>query len=208
MQTAFIEGYTMENDRQDPFLIVGLGNPGIKYRETRHNFGFMVLDALADELNIPLKKLKYKAMIGEGRLDDAKLILARPLTYMNNSGDAVWQLAKFFKVPHNHIMVAHDDLDLPLGVLRLRPGGGASGQRGVASIIQKLGTQDFPRVRLGISRPPGQMDPVDYVLEKFLPSEKTLRDIVIKEAVAAIQVFVREGLNAAMNRYNGDVSGT
>lgn len=198
----------MENDRQDPFLIVGLGNPGIKYRETRHNFGFMVLDALADELNIPLKKLKYKAMIGEGRLDDAKLILARPLTYMNNSGDAVWQLAKFFKVPHDHIMVAHDDLDLPLGVLRLRPGGGASGQRGVASIIQKLGTQDFPRVRLGISRPPGQMDPVDYVLEKFLPSEKTLRDIVIKEAVAAIQVFVREGLNAAMNRYNGDVSGT
>ena len=198
----------MENDRQDPFLIVGLGNPGIKYRETRHNFGFMVLDALADELNIPLKKLKYKAMIGEGRLDDAKLILARPLTYMNNSGNAVWQLAKFFKVPHDHIMVAHDDLDLPLGVLRLRPGGGASGQRGVASIIQKLGTQDFPRVRLGISRPPGQMDPVDYVLEKFLPSEKTLRDIVIKEAVAAIQVFVREGLNAAMNRYNGDVSGT
>ena len=198
----------MENDRQDPFLIVGLGNPGIKYRETRHNFGFMVLDALADELNIPLKKLKYKAMIGEGRLDDAKLILARPLTYMNNSGDAVWQLAKFFKVPHDHIMVAHDDLDLPLGVLRLRPGGGASGQRGVASIIQKLGTQDFPRVRLGISRPPGQMDPVDYVLEKFLPSEKTLRDIVIKESVSAIQVFVREGLNAAMNRYNGDVSGT
>ncbi|HQN69863.1 MAG TPA: aminoacyl-tRNA hydrolase, partial [Anaerolineaceae bacterium] len=165
-------------------------------------------DALADELNIPLKKLKYKAMIGEGRLNDAKLILARPLTYMNNSGDAVWQLAKFFKVPHEHIMVAHDDLDLPLGVLRLRPGGGASGQRGVASIIQKLGTQDFPRVRLGISRPPGQMDPVDYVLEKFLPNEKTLRDIVIKEAVSAIQVFVREGLNAAMNRYNGDVSGT
>lgn len=198
----------MENDRQDPFLIVGLGNPGIKYRETRHNFGFMVLDALAEELNIPLKKLKYKAMIGEGRLNDAKLILARPLTYMNNSGDAVWQLAKFFKVPHDHIMVAHDDLDLPLGVLRLRPGGGASGQRGVASIIQKLGTQDFPRVRLGISRPPGQMDPVDYVLEKFLPNEKTLRDIVIKEAVSAIQVFVREGLNAAMNRYNGDVSGT
>ena len=198
----------MENNRQDPFLIVGLGNPGMKYRKTRHNFGFMVLDALAYELSIPLKKLKFKAMIGEGRLNDAKLILARPLTYMNNSGDAVWQLAKFFKVPNEHIMVAHDDLDLPLGVLRLRPGGGASGQRGVASIIQKLDTQDFARVRLGISRPPGQMDPVDYVLEKFLPSEKTLRDIVIKEAVAAIQVFVREGLNAAMNRYNGDVSGT
>ncbi len=198
----------MENNKQDPFLIVGLGNPGMKYRETRHNFGFMVLDALAEELNIPLKKLKYKAMLGEGRLNDARLILARPLTYMNNSGDSVWQLAKFFKVPHEHIMVAHDDLDLPLGVLRLRPGGSASGQRGVASIIQKLGTQDFPRVRLGISRPPGQMDPVDYVLEKFLPNEKTLRDIVIKEAVAAIQVFVREGLNAAMNRYNGDVSGT
>lgn len=198
----------MDNEKQLPYLIVGLGNPGIKYRKTRHNFGFMVVDALADDLKLPLKKLKYKAMIGEGRLGDSKIILARPLTYMNNSGDSVWQLAKFFKVPNENIIVAHDDLDLPLGVLRLRPGGGASGQKGVASIIQKLGTQDFARVRLGISRPPGQMDPVDYVLEKFLPNEEKLRDIVIKEAVEAIQVFVREGLSMAMNKYNGDVSGT
>lgn len=198
----------MDNEKQSPYLIVGLGNPGIKYRKTRHNFGFMVVDALAENLKLPLKKLKYKAMIGEGRLGDSKIILARPLTYMNNSGDSVWQLAKFFKVPNENIIVAHDDLDLPLGVLRLRPGGGASGQKGVASIIQKLGTQDFARVRLGISRPPGQMDPVDYVLEKFLPNEEKLRDIVIKEAVEAIQVFVREGLSMAMNKYNGDVSGT
>lgn len=198
----------MDNEKQSPYLIVGLGNPGIKYRKTRHNFGFMVVDALAEDLKLPLKKLKYKAMIGEGRLGDSKIILARPLTYMNNSGDSVWQLAKFFKVPNENIIVAHDDLDLPLGVLRLRPGGGASGQRGVASIIQKLGIQDFARVRLGISRPPGQMDPVDYVLEKFLPNEEKLRDIVIKEAVEAIQVFVREGLSMAMNKYNGDVSGT
>lgn len=198
----------MDNEKQSPYLIVGLGNPGIKYRKTRHNFGFMVVDALAEDLKLPLKKLKYKAMIGEGRLGDSKIILARPLTYMNNSGDSVWQLAKFFKVPNENIIVAHDDLDLPLGVLRLRPGGGASGQRGVASIIQKLGTQDFARVRLGISRPPGQMDPVDYVLERFLPNEEKLRDIVIKEAVEAIQVFVREGLSMAMNKYNGDVSGT
>ena len=198
----------MVNEKQSPYLIVGLGNPGIKYRKTRHNFGFMVVDALAGDLKLPLKKLKYKAMIGEGRLSDSKITLARPLTYMNNSGDSVWQLAKFFKVPNENIIVAHDDLDLPLGVLRLRPGGGASGQRGVASITQKLGTQDFARVRLGISRPPGQMDPVDYVLEKFLPNEEKLRDIVIKEAVEAIQVFVREGLSMAMNKYNGDVSGT
>lgn len=198
----------MDNEKQSPYLIVGLGNPGIKYRKTRHNFGFMVVDALAEDLKLPLKKLKYKAMIGEGRLGDSKIILARPLTYMNNSGDSVWQLAKFFKVPNENIIVAHDDLDLPLGVLRLRPGGGASGQKGVASIIQKLGIQDFARVRLGISRPPGQMDPVDYVLEKFLPNEEKLRDIVIKEAVEAIQVFVREGLSMAMNKYNGDVSGT
>ena len=198
----------MDNEKQSPYLIVGLGNPGIKYRKTRHNFGFMVVDALAENLKLPLKKLKYKAMIGEGRLGDSKIILASPLTYMNNSGDSVWQLAKFFKVPNENIIVAHDDLDLPLGVLRLRPGGGASGQKGVASIIQKLGTQDFARVRLGISRPPGQMDPVDYVLENFLPNEEKLRDIVIKEAVEAIQVFVREGLSMAMNKYNGDVSGT
>ena len=166
----------------------------------------MALDALSEALSIPLPKLKFKAMIGEGKLGEAKVILARPLTYMNLSGDSVWPLARFFKVPFENLLVIHDDLDLPLGVLRMRPGGSASGQRGVASIIQKLGTQDFPRLRLGISRPPGQMDPVDYVLEKFLPSEENLRDIVIKEAVEATQVFIREGLSPAMNRFNHNVS--
>lgn len=193
-------------DKDAAFLIVGLGNPGLKYRNTRHNFGFMALDALSEALSIPLPKLKFKAMIGEGKLGEAKVILARPLTYMNLSGDSVWPLARFFKVPFENLLVIHDDLDLPLGVLRMRPGGSASGQRGVASIIQKLGTQDFPRLRLGISRPPGQMDPVDYVLEKFLPSEENLRDIVIKEAVEATQVFIREGLSPAMNRFNHNVS--
>lgn len=196
----------MDFKDNSPFLIVGLGNPGLKYRKTRHNFGFMALDALSDALSIPLTKMKYKAMIGEGRLNSVKLILARPLTYMNLSGESVWPLAKFFKVPFENILVIHDDLDLPLGVLRMRPGGSASGQRGVASIIHKLGTQDFPRLRLGISRPPGQMDPVDYVLEKFLPNEENLRDIVIKEAVDAVQVFIRDGLSTAMNRFNHDVS--
>lgn len=186
-------------------MIVGLGNPGLAYRHTRHNFGFLAIEELADALKIPLKRLKFKAMIGEGKFGESKVVLVKPITFMNESGRAVAPLLRFFKIPLSNLLIIHDDLDLPLGTLRLRPSGGTSGQRGMASIITQLGTQDFPRMRLGIGRPPGQMDPVDYVLKDFLPSEKELMKIVLQTAVEASQTFINEGLTKTMNKYNGEV---
>lgn len=188
-----------------PVMIIGLGNPGLAYRHTRHNFGFLAIDELAKDLNIPLKRLKFRAMIGEGRFGDNKVVIVKPMTFMNESGRAVAPLIRFFKLPLSNLLVIHDDLDLPLGTLRLRPSGGTSGQRGMASIITQLGTQEFPRMRLGIGRPPGQMDPVDYVLKDFLPSEKELFTMVLRTVVEASQTFINEGLTHTMNKYNGEV---
>ena len=197
----------MEDFNKDlPAMIVGLGNPGPAYRHTRHNFGFLAVDELADELNIQVKRLKFKAMIGEGRFNGNMVVLVKPMTFMNESGRAVAPLLRYFKLPLSNLLVIHDDLDLPLGTLRLRPSGGTSGQRGMASIITHLGTQEFPRMRLGIGRPPGQMDPVDYVLKNFLPSENELLAIVLRTAVEASQNFINEGLTQTMNKYNGEVS--
>jgi PTH1 family peptidyl-tRNA hydrolase len=195
-----------EFNKDLPVMIVGLGNPGPAYRHTRHNFGFLAVDELAKELNIQVKRLKFKAMIGEGRFNDNKVVLVKPMTFMNESGRAVAPLLRYFKLPLSNLLVIHDDLDLPLGTLRLRPSGGTSGQRGMASIINHLGTQEFPRMRLGIGRPPGQMDPVDYVLKNFLPSENELLATVLRTAVEASQNFINEGLTQTMNKYNGEVS--
>jgi len=197
----------MEDINKDfPVMIVGLGNPGPAYRHTRHNFGFLAIDELSDALNIQVRRLKFKAMLGEGRFGDSKVVLVKPMTFMNESGRAVAPLIHFYKLPLSNLLVIHDDLDLPLGTLRLRPSGGTSGQRGMASIITQLGTQEFPRMRLGIGRPPGQMDPVDYVLKDFLPSEQDLLKIVLQTAVEACQTFITEGLTKTMNKYNGEVS--
>ena len=197
----------MEEFNKDlPVMIVGLGNPGPAYRHTRHNFGFLAVDELADELSIQVKRLKFKAMIGEGRFNGNKVVLVKPMTFMNESGRAVAPLLRYFKLTLSNLLVIHDDLDLPLGTLRLRPSGGTSGQRGMASIITHLGTQEFPRMRLGIGRPPGQMDPVDYVLKNFLPSENELLAIILRTAVEASQNFINEGLTQTMNKYNGEVS--
>jgi PTH1 family peptidyl-tRNA hydrolase len=194
-----------EQNTNGPLLIVGLGNPGDQYRHTRHNFGFMVIDRLAEKLAVSLKKVKFKALLAETKLDGQALILAKPMTFMNDSGRAVRPLLRFFKVPPDHLLIVHDDLDLPLGSLRLRPTGSSGGQRGVASIIATLGTQDFPRLRLGISRPPGQMDPVAYVLQNFTPAEAELKEMVLNQAADAALAFIREGMQAAMNQYNGEV---
>lgn len=197
----------MEDINKDfPIMIVGLGNPGPAYRHTRHNVGFLAIDKLSDALNIQVKRLKFKAMLGEGRFGESKVVLVKPMTFMNESGRAVAPLVHFYKLPLSNLLVIHDDLDLPLGTLRLRPSGGTSGQRGMASIITLLGTQEFPRMRLGIGRPPGQMDPVEYVLKDFLPSEQDLLNIVLQTAVEACQTFITEGLTKTMNKYNGEVS--
>jgi PTH1 family peptidyl-tRNA hydrolase len=192
------------NDNK-PYLIVGLGNPGPKYHNNRHNVGFMVADALGDRANIPIRRFEFRALIGKGDYAGARLILAKPQTYMNNSGQAVSALVNFYKIPTEKILVIHDDLDLPFGTLRMRPQGGAGGQRGLGSIIAKLNTQNFARLRVGISRPPGRMDPSDYVLHDFDPPEEEMLPEVLETAVEAIKMFIIEDIEKAMNKFNGPV---
>ena len=188
-----------------PYLIVGLGNPGPKYHNNRHNVGFMVADALADAANIPIRRFESRALIGKGDFAGERLILAKPQTYMNNSGQAVSALINFYKIPEDKLLVIHDDLDLPFGTLRMRPQGGAGGQRGLGSIMAKLNTQDFARLRIGIGRPPGRMDPSDYVLHDFDPPEEEILPEVLDTAVKAIRMFIEYGIEQAMNKFNGPV---
>lgn len=187
------------------FLIVGLGNPGREYRDTRHNVGFMLIDRLSVRLNARLSRMQAKALVGSTNYEGNKLILAKPQTYMNLSGQSIQGLARFYKVPLENMIVAHDDLDLPLGTIRIRPGGGPGGQKGVASTIERLGTKDFRRLRIGIGRPPGRMDPAAYVLQNFAQADTILLSEILDRGTEAVLTFVTEGLNAAMNKFNGEV---
>lgn len=191
-----------ENSSGGIFLIVGLGNPGRAYRETRHNIGFMTVDAFAARHGLKLGKVQNKAIIGNGRIGENKVIIAKPQTFMNLSGQAVASLARFYKIPYENIVVVHDDVDLPFSTIRMRPGGGSAGQKGVASVIQLIGTQEFPRLRMGIGRPPGQMDAAAYVLQEFSRSETELLPAFLDRAVEALICFLSEGLDIAMNRFN------
>jgi PTH1 family peptidyl-tRNA hydrolase len=186
-----------------PFLIVGLGNPGRQYRGNRHNAGFMLLDRLAERLEVNFSRLESKALVSKATYKGERLILAKPQTYMNLSGQAVGALQRFYKVPLDNLLAAYDDVDLPLGTIRLRPGGGSAGQKGTQSIIERLGTLDFPRLRLGVGRPPGRMSAADYVLQDFSAAEVDLLTPTLERAVDAILTFVTEGLETAMNQYNG-----
>src|SRR5512142_937858 len=189
----------------ETFLLIGLGNPGREYRDNRHNFGFMLIDRLSVRLGARGMKLQSKAIVMNAMHEGRKLLLAKPQTYMNLSGQSIQGLENFYKLPLEHLLVAHDDLDLPFGTIRLRPGGGPGGQKGVASAIERLGTQDFARLRLGIGRPPGRMDPSAYVLQDFSRDEaKILSELLDRAADAALE-FVISGLDKAMNKYNGSL---
>ncbi len=188
----------------ETYLIIGLGNPGREYRQNRHNIGFMLIDRLAVRLNARMTRLQSKALVASTRYGDAKIILAKPQTFMNLSGQAVQGLTRFYKLPLENLIVAHDDLDLPFGSIRLRPGGGAGGQKGIKSTIQRLGTNDFPRLRLGIGRPPGRMDPAAYVLQDFAKKDEQILSETLDRAADAIFAFINEGLDTAMNQFNGN----
>jgi peptidyl-tRNA hydrolase, PTH1 family len=188
------------------YLIAGFGNPGREYRNTRHNVGFKVIDSLVSEFNTKLTKVQFKAMIGSVELDNAHIILAKPQTFMNLSGQAVASLIRFYKIPLDHVIVAHDDIDLPLGTIRIRPGGGSGGQKGLASTIEKLGTQDFPRMRIGIGRPSGSQEAAGYVLQEFSSADAKVLIDVLPTAVQAMRTFISDGLEAAMTRFNGNIS--
>lgn len=199
------EQHTSQQLPEFPFLLVGLGNPGREYRGNRHNVGFMTVDRLSEVLSIKIGKVQSKALVGNGLWQGRKIILAKPQTYMNLSGDAIGSLQRYYKVPLDQLIVAHDDLDLPVGTLRLRPGGGSAGQKGVESTINQLGTQNFPRLRIGIGRPPGQMDAATYVLQDFNKADQEILQIALDRAVEAVKVFILEGLDAAMNQFNGSI---
>ncbi len=189
----------------DRYLIAGLGNPGRKYRGNRHNIGFMAVDRLAQTHGIQGGKVQDKAIVADGRIAQKPVILVKPQTYMNASGDAVGPLARYYQISHENILVIYDDLDLPFGAIRLREKGGAGGHNGMKSIINHLG-QDFPRMRLGIGRPPGQMPPHAYVLQDFRPEELPLLDDILTEAVRAVETWLTDGIQLAMSQHNGNLN--
>ena len=195
----------MDSDTRNssPYLIVGLGNPGRQYKDNRHNIGFMVVDRLAARLGLSFSRLEMKALVTKGEYVGQRIILAKPQTYMNLSGQAAASLVRYYKVPLENLLVAYDDVDLPLGTIRLRPSGGSAGQKGMQSIVESLGSQEFPRLRVGIDRPPGHMEAAAYVLKDFPPAELAILPGLFDKAVDAVLAFVAEGLVTAMNRFNG-----
>lgn len=185
-------------------MIVGLGNPGPRYARNRHNIGFQIADAFAAAHGLLFDKLQFKARVAQGAFAEERVVVAKPQDYMNLSGPPAQSLASFYKIPPADILVIFDDLDLPLGKLRLRPFGGAGGHNGMRSLIQRLGSDQFPRLRVGIGRPPGQMDPADYVLENFTAAEDEIMIPAREQAVRALDTWLSDGLAAAMNQFNRD----
>jgi PTH1 family peptidyl-tRNA hydrolase len=183
-------------------LIVGLGNPGREYAHNRHNVGFDCIDLLAERYHISLDKRQHKAKLGMGQVAGSPAILAKPQTYVNSSGEAVGPIARYYKIPPRDVLVIYDDLDLPQGTIRVRPSGSSGGHNGIRSIIDQLGTQGFPRIRVGIGRPPGRMEPKDYVLQDFYPSEREVMTDVYERVIGAVETFVQEGVRETMNLYN------
>lgn len=184
-------------------LIVGLGNPGREYEATRHNIGFQVIDGLAERWSITSGKNQHKAFVGEGKFNNEKVILAKPLTYMNLSGEAVGALLRWYKLGPEDFIVVYDDLDLQPGKLRVRAQGSAGGHNGIKSIIQHLGTDTFPRLKVGIGRPqPGQPS-ADYVLSRFASPERDLIAQTITRAAEAVEAIITDGVIQAANIYNG-----
>ncbi|MFW5787666.1 MAG: aminoacyl-tRNA hydrolase [Halanaerobiales bacterium] len=184
------------------YLIVGLGNPGHKFSGTRHNVGFKVISELAEELGITETDTKFKSLLGRGKLSGDDVILAQPLTYMNKSGLAVKRLVENNLIKLENILIIYDDLDLPPGKIRIKKKGGSGGHNGLQSIIDKLGSEKFPRLRIGIGRPPAGVKAADYVLQEFSGEEKKLVNRAIEEAIESIKVMYDESIIEAMNRYN------
>jgi PTH1 family peptidyl-tRNA hydrolase len=184
-------------------LVVGLGNPGPRYAATRHNAGFLVVDLLAERLRASFKAHKGRADVTETRLAGLPVVLAKPRSFMNESGGPVLAVARFYKVPVERITLVHDDLDLPYGMLRIKRGGGDGGHNGLRSVSAALGDQDYLRVRFGIGRPPGRQDPADYVLRDFSAAERKDLGYHVDRAADAVEALLTHGLDAAQNLYNG-----
>jgi peptidyl-tRNA hydrolase, PTH1 family len=184
------------------YLIIGLGNPGNRYKYTRHNIGFMVLEKIADRWEVDIKQKSFDALWNRGKIAGNNVLLAMPQTYMNLSGNSVRNLLAYFKVDLNNLIVIHDDLDLPLGTVRLKNGGGDAGHKGLKSIITCLGSANFMRVRMGIGKPADRTPVEDYVLQKFDPDESALLQQIIQSASEATTDIIKSGLQQAMAKHH------
>ena len=189
-------------DAMTAWLIVGLGNPGPSYSGHRHNVGAMVVDELAARTTANLRSHKARATAAEVRIDAQRAVIAKPLTFMNESGGPVAGLLSFYKVPVENLIVIHDDLDIPFAEVRLKLGGGEGGHNGLRSITKSVGTRDYLRVRVGIGRPPGRIDPADYVLHDFSGAERSEVPLLISDAADAVERLVAEGLVAAQQEWH------
>ncbi|HBH3577210.1 TPA: aminoacyl-tRNA hydrolase [Clostridioides difficile] len=185
------------------YVVVGLGNPGKKYEKTRHNVGFDVIDILAKEYNISVTKIKHKALIGEGRVGTEKVLLVKPQTYMNLSGETLIEIYKYYKVDLSNIVVVYDDIDLEVGKIRIRKKGSGGTHNGMKSITKCLGSNDFPRVRVGVSKPEVGQDLADFVLSRFRKEESDNINEALEKAAYAIDSIIRENIDMSMNKYNG-----
>lgn len=184
------------------YVIVGLGNPGDRYAQTKHNIGFITIDYLAEQHSIKMNKMKHKAIIGEGDMGGEKVLLVKPQTFMNLSGQSVMDIVNFYKVPAANLVVIYDDIDLPVGKVRIRPNGSSGTHNGMRNIIYLLRNQEFPRIRIGVGKQPDYMDLADYVMTKFNSEEKPLIEEAIKKSAATVEEIVKSGINNAMNKYN------
>jgi PTH1 family peptidyl-tRNA hydrolase len=184
------------------YLVAGLGNPGPKYASNRHNVGFHCLEGLASAHHLRFDKQQKRARVALGIIQGRRVVLVKPQTFMNESGRAVVPLARFYQVPPHRLLIVYDDLDLPPGTVRMRPEGGSGGHKGMRSIIEQLGDQGFPRLRIGIGRPPGQMDPADYVLRDLSAEEKLQLEETLGRAVSAVETWLAQGIEMAMSRHN------
>jgi PTH1 family peptidyl-tRNA hydrolase len=183
-------------------IIVGLGNPGKEYASNRHNVGYQVVNLVAKSFGLTFDKRQAKARLAQGSIGGQRVILVKPRVFMNESGGPVVRVARFYKVEPTDMLVIFDDLDLPIGRIRLRPQGGTGGHKGMASIIKHLGNGDFPRLRVGIDRPPGRMDPAAYVLQDFSAEQEEDMAEVRERTVVAVETWLTQGIEAAMNEFN------
>lgn len=184
-------------------IIAGLGNPTDKYRGTRHNVGFDAIDKIAEIYGIKVDTLKHRALIGKGIIEGEKVVLMKPQTFMNNSGEAIREAVNFYKIdPEEELIIIYDDITLAEGRLRIRGKGSAGGHNGIKSIIAHTGTEKFKRIRVGIGEKPAQMDLADYVLGRFSPDMRKLVDEGIEKAADAVKIMISQDINAAMNKHN------